>query len=254
MRVCLVVAERSLCSSTAHVRDLRTRVVCTAIGEEEEGRSMEKNTKYWRRRLAVSAAVFPLALMSAIAAADVISVGFGTAGTYSLVGSCGTNCETVSLTGTSILTGLDSYFGSSGKPAFTFTALLDAAPAVRGIAASGMAPTEGWKLEDSAGDSLFGSLNGFLAFTLGGAAGRVNFDVTDGTGLFDNVSSGSGSAWAGFNQDGWWGDLGDLSLDPGTATSTVPEPGTLLLFAAALAALGCWSASKRHGALAAASL
>ncbi|MGH8227121.1 MAG: hypothetical protein ACREU3_04315 [Steroidobacteraceae bacterium] len=52
---------------------------------------MNKNTNYWRRWLAISAAVLPLALMSVGASADVISVGFGTSGTYDIIGSCGGN-------------------------------------------------------------------------------------------------------------------------------------------------------------------
>lgn len=208
---------------------------------------MKKNMKYWRRWLAISAAAFPLALISAAASADVISVGFSTTGTYNFVGSCGASCVTVGLTGTTSLTGLDSYFGPSGTPDFLFTALLDATPVGPGIAAS-TPPTGGWQLQDSAGDSLFGSLNGFLAIGGGGAAGPLEFDVTGGTGLFDNISKGSGSSWAGADTNGF-ADEGILSLDTASGPSTVPEPGALLLAAAALAALGCWSAGKRRRAL-----
>ncbi|MGH8227120.1 MAG: PEP-CTERM sorting domain-containing protein [Steroidobacteraceae bacterium] len=121
------------------------------------------------------------------------------------------------------------------------------------IAVNGMQPIGGWELQDSTGDSLYGSLNGLLALSGNGATGLVDFDVTGGAGLFDNISSGSGRALAGFNRDGF-GDLGKLSLETSSAPSTVPEPGALLLFAAALAALGCWSAGKRRRAFTPASL
>lgn len=209
-----------------------------------------KNSNGWRHWLKVSAAFLPLSLASFAAPAGTISVGFTTTGSDTWGGSCGASCADLTLTGTTSLSGLGAYFGPSGTPDFTFSAQLDATADWFGSSLSGAAPAGGWQLADGSGDSLYGSMSGSMTGSPGDAAGwgALDFDVAGGTGLFDDAS-GSGGALALFDSHGGFGDAGILFLDPPSPAS-VPEPGTLALFAAALAALG-WTARRRRATVSA---
>lgn len=208
----------------------------------------KKNSNNWRHWLKVSAAALPLSVASVAASAGIIGVGFETTGSATWGPSCGTSCTDLSLTGTTSVSGLDHYFGASGTPDFTFSALLNVTPGWAGSSAVGESPTGGWWLQDASGDSLYGWVDGWLSGTPGDLAGVGLFDfgVTGGTGLFGGTS-GSGGALAGFYSDGDFGDAGVLLVyaDP---TTTVPEPSALVLFAFGLAALG-WSVRRRRPAL-----
>jgi PEP-CTERM motif len=189
---------------------------------------MNKNWHHWLR---VFAAIVPLSVVSVGASAGVIGVGFATYGTDTWGGSCGASCTQLNLAGNTGLSGLNAYFGRSGSPAFTFSAQLQLTRST---------PMGDWQLQDGSGDNLYGSLTASDVVGLG----SLNFDITGGTGLFGDVSSGSGGALALFGPNGQFGDLGTLFLDTASPSTTVPEPGTLALFAAALAALG-WSTRRR---------
>lgn len=207
---------------------------------------MNKNLKNWLR---ISAVALPLSMISVAAWAGIIPVGFDTTGSATWGPSCGTSCTELNLAGTTTVSGLNGYFGGSAAPDFSFSALLDVTPGLVGSSAVGAAPTGGWQLQDASGDSLFGSVKGLLPGTPGDSAGvgLLGFDITGGTGLFDNIS-GSGGALADFSWTGSFNDAGLLLVDSSSApTSNVPEPSTLALFAAALAALG-WTFGRRRTA------
>lgn len=193
---------------------------------------MKNMNKNWRHWLRVSAAAIPLSLVSIAASAGVIGVGFGTYGTGTWGGSCGASCTQLNLAGNTSLSGLDGYLGSSGTPAFTFSAQLQVTPGT---------PTGGWQLLDGSGDGLYGSLTASNVVGLGG----LSFDVTGGTGLFGDVSSGSGGALALFGPNGQFADAGVLLLNASATQPTVPEPGSLALFAAALGVLA-WGTRRRR--------
>jgi hypothetical protein len=209
---------------------------------------MKKNN--WRRCLRISAAIVPLSLASVVASAGIIGVGFSTTGAATPAGSCGHSCSALQLTGTSSLSGLDSYFGSSGTPDFAFSALLDVTSGLLGSSAAGAPPNGGWQLQDGSGDSLYGSLTGWMSGSSSNPAGSMllSFGVTGGTGLFGGTS-GSGAGLGSISWNGSFGDAGLLLIGSptgtGPSTASVPEPGTLALFAAALAAFG-WTASRRR--------
>ena len=200
----------------------------------------------WRRWLGISAVFLALCLPSAAASAGIIGVGFAVTGADTWGGRCGAACIYLDLSWTTRLCGLDRHFVASAPPAFTFSARLQATPAWLGSSLVGTAPGGGWQLEDGSGDSLYGSLSGWLTGTPGSPAGLggFHFDVTGGTGLFAGVSSGSGSALSLFGPGGDFGDAGVLLLDPASPRARVPEPGMLALFAAALAALS-WAGRRR---------
>jgi PEP-CTERM motif len=204
---------------------------------------MNKNLKNWLR---ISAVALPLAVISVAASAGMIGVGFDTTGSANWGPSCGTSCTELNLAGTTTVSGLNGYFGSAA-PNLSFSALLDVTPDSFGSSAVGTAPTGGWQLQDGSGDSLYGWVNGWLSGTPGNSAGvgLLDFGITGGTGLFGDVS-GSGGALADFSWNGSFNDAGLLLLDSSSApASNVPEPGTLALFAAALAALG-WTFARRR--------
>lgn len=186
----------------------------------------------WRHWLRVSAATIPLSLFSMVASAGVIGVGFGTLGTDTWGGSCGASCTQLNLAGNTAISGLDGYFGPSGTPAFDFSAQLQVTPGN---------PMGGWQLLDGSGDSLYGSLTASNVVGLG----ALSFDVTGGTGLFGDVSSGSGGAFALFGPNGQFADAGVLFLNASSSSATVLEPGSLALLAAALAALA-WVTRRRR--------
>lgn len=208
---------------------------------------MNKNLKNWLR---VSAVALPLSVISVAASAGIIGVGFDTTGSASWGPSCGTSCTELNLTGTTTVSGLNSYFGGSAAPNLSFSALLDVTPDSIRSSAVGTAPTGGWQLQDGSGDTVYGWVNGWLSGKPGNLAGVGLFDlgITGGTGLFANVS-GSGGAFADFSWNGDFNDAGLLLVGSSSApTGSVPEPGTLALFAASLAALG-WTFGRRRTAL-----
>lgn len=210
---------------------------------------MNKNSNNWRRRLKVSAAVLPLSLVSLAASAGIIGVGFDTTGSATWGPSCGASCTDLNLTGTTTVSGLDKYFGGSGTPDFSFSALLNVTPDVIGSSASGASPG-GWQLKDGSGDTLYGWANGWLSGTPGNQAGwaLLDFGITGGTGLFANVS-GSGGALGDFSANGGFSDAGLMWVNsPSDPGNSVPEPGTLSLFVIALGALA-WSARRRRWAV-----
>lgn len=205
-----------------------------------------KNSKAWRRWLKLSVAALPLSVICVAASAGIIDVGFDTAGSATWGASCGTSCTDLTLTGTTSVSGLDGYFGGSATPNFSFSALLNVTPGWIGSSAVGNAPTGGWRLQDTLGDSLYGSVDGWLSGMPGDLAGVGIFDfaVSGGTGLFGGAS-GSGGALSDFSWSGNFRDAGGLLVHaPSVPTTTVPEPGTLVLFGFGLAGLG-WSLQKR---------
>ena len=206
-----------------------------------------KSSNNWSRYLKLSAAALSLSLASLAASAGIIGVGFETIGSATWGASCGVSCTDLSLAGTASVSGLDKYFGTSGTPDFTFSALLNVTSGWAGSWAVGQAPTGGWRLQDGSGDSLYGWVNGWLSGTPADLAGVGLFDygVTGGTGLFDKTS-GSGGSLAGFYSNGSFGNAGALLVDTSSVpTATVPEPPALGLFALGLAAIG-WSLRRRR--------
>jgi PEP-CTERM motif len=206
---------------------------------------MKKSTSDWRHWLAVSAAVLPLSLASLAATAGVVDLGFTTSGSAVWGAGCGSSCTDLSLTGTTAVSGLNSYFGASGTPAFTFSAQLNITQGWGGASATGMAPSGGWQLTDGSGDSLYGSLDGGLTGSSRSTSlAWFYFGVTGGTGTFSNASGGVGGSLGNLSSDGFFYESGRLLVDS-PAPQSAPEPGTWALFAAALAAVG-WTACRRR--------
>lgn len=202
-----------------------------------------KKLPNFRRWLTVSTVLVPLSLISVAASAGIMDLGFTANGSSTWGGSCGPSCTDLKLTGTTSLWGLAGHSGPAAP--FTFSALLDVTPDHFGSAATGTPPSGGWVMQDSSGDSLHGSISGWLSSS-GGAAGWgvLDFSITGGSGLFDDVS-GSGGSLLGFSSNGQFSDAGLLRVNSPTAPASVPEPSGLTLFAAALAALG-WAAGRRY--------
>lgn len=208
------------------------------------------NTKNRAKRLLLRAptraliAVIGLAPIAALA--GMINFGADTIGSASWGGSCGSFCNVLDLNGTSTLSGLDSYFGSSGTPAFTFSAQLNLTGYGLGAIGVGGPPSGGWLLQDQSGDSLFGSVTGWFGGTRSGAIGGLYYDVTGGSGIF-NDARGQGGSLAYYQPSGNYSEDGDFLVSTSQPVH-VPEPGTLSLFAAAMAALA-WSARRRRATM-----
>ena len=193
--------------------------------------------------LKVSAAVLPLSLASVAASAGVIGLGFDTTGSAAWGKSCGPSCTDLNLKGTTTVSGLE-YFGPSSN--FSFSALLD----VTSNRLGDLSPTGTWQLQDGSGDTIYGSVDGSLSGWAGHLSGwgTLDFSITGGTGLFDNIS-GSGGSMADFSANGGFSDSGLVWIgSPSSPPSTVSEPGTLGLFVVALGALA-WSTRRRRATL-----
>ncbi len=200
-------------------------------------------------KLRMAAAVGVLGLAPLAASASILNFDFSTVGSGTLGASCGASCTQLNLSGTTEITGLDSYFGGS-TPTFQFTGLLDfteQGPWFGGFGA-GAGPTGGWQLSDGIGDSLSGFFLGFLSGTPSDPVrlGSFFYGVSGGTGLF-------GSAWgssSGPHSSLFGGSFTQFSPYPGQYTDSgsfsveVPEPGVITLFLAGLAALG-WTMRKQ---------
>lgn len=206
-----------------------------------------KNNAQRMLRLAPTRAIIAAIGLTPLAAlAGTINFAADTMGSASLGGSCGFACDVLNLNGTSTLSGLDGYFGSSGTPAFTFSARLDLTGFGLGAVGVGGPPSGGWLLQDGSGDSLFGSVTGWFAPTSKSSAmAGLYYDVTGGSGIF-NDASGAGGSLAFYHSSGSYFEDGDFLVSTSRAVH-VPEPGTLGLFAAAFAALG-WSVRRRRAA------
>lgn len=200
------------------------------------------------RRAPTRALIVAIGLAPIAALAGTINFAADTIGSASWGGSCGSNCAVLDLSGTSKLSGLDSYFGPSGTPAFTFSAQLDLTGFGLGAVGIGGPPSGGWSLWDGSGDSLFGSVTGWFAPTgTNTAMAGFYYDVTGGSGLF-NAASGAGGSLAFYQSSGKYSEDGDFLVSTSRPVH-VPEPGTLSLFAAAFAALG-WSVRRRRRGIA----
>ncbi len=197
---------------------------------------MNKNLKNWCHWVRISAAILPLSLASLAASAGIIDVGFTTTGTGTWGPSCGMSCTDLTLSGNTVTNGLDGYFGKSGAPDFSFSGLLN----VYG----GLAPTGNWQLQDGSGDSLYGSTAGLLGGGPGGISLLLGFDITGGTGLFQDVTGVGGWSFGGVSWNGAFGNSGVLVVD-GSPSTAVTEPGALLLLVFGLAGLG-WTLRRRR--------
>jgi PEP-CTERM motif len=208
----------------------------------------KNNAQRLSLRAATRALIAAIGLAPFAALAGTINFGLTTTnGSSSWGGSCGYSCSILEMNGSSTLSGLNGYFGPSDTPAFTFSAQVDVSdsgPLFGGILTP---PAGSWSLNDGSGDSLFGSLTSWFSNPGSDSVAGFYYDVTGGTGVFNDVSGLGGSVVTFSSYRGGYSQKGAFLVDASNPVH-VPEPGTLSLFGAALAAL-TWSVRRRRTAV-----
>lgn len=210
---------------------------------------MKNDAQRLFRRAPMSAVIAAIGLAPVAALALPATFSLNTNGSSSWGGTCGFSCSILELNGSATLSGLNGYFGTSSTPAFTYSAqvdVLDGGPLFGGIGKDSP-PAGDWTLSDGSGDTLFGSVTGYFSAPGRGSVTGLYYDVTGGTGVFNDVSGIGGSVVTFSSFPGRYSQKGDFLVGGGGGRGPVhvPEPGTLGLFAAALGALA-WSVRRRR--------
>jgi len=194
--------------------------------------------------LLVALGVFAMA--SGTASASIINFSFKNSGSVTDADLCGLNCLLVTTSGTAEETG-----GLPGANEWAFTGIMKfSSTSLVTLEGNGSGAGLGWSFMDTSGNNnLYGSFSSDL-FTLLGivSAGTVDYTIGGGTGLFSGATGFGASTIQFLGGDFWETGLMHV-VTSASALTSVPEPGTIVLFLTAAGLLALVYQRRRRVAI-----